>query len=93
MDVLQAGDIVRVIDSEHEMILIGQDFDTPSDPERIWLCAWDRGGQLYQQIFPESRLIIVRKERRRIPRAGALPIPVHFDAGPPPLDGSHDLTV
>lgn len=82
MDVVQAGDIVRVLDGKDEMIVIGQDYEATEHTERTWFCAWEAGTQLHQQTFPESKLAIVRKEKRRIPREGALQFPVHRAPNP-----------
>lgn len=82
-DALQVGDIVRTIDGDSEMLLIDQDVDaTLENGERMWFGIWESGNRLHQDLYPESQLILVRKERRRIPRRGILPIPVRPLAAP-----------
>lgn len=76
-DALQVGDIVRTVDGDDEMLLIDQDVDAaPVSGERMWFGVWESADRLHQALYPESQLILIRKERRRIPRRGILPIPV-----------------
>ena len=82
MKIVRVGDLVRVIDAKYEMIVIGQDDDALDQGEAVWFCAWEIGNQLHEQAFAESRLVVVRKERRRIPRGGVVQFPVHPVAAP-----------
>lgn len=76
---LGAGDLVRIVETDCEMLIIGSADDdlALSHLCRSWFCVWECDHRLYEEIFLESQLILVRKERRRIPRGGDLIFPRH----------------
>jgi hypothetical protein len=78
MQKLDAGDIVRIADAGYEMLIIGSADEAPADHwlNFTWFCAWEDGHYLFEEIFAERDLILVRRERRRVPRGGNLDFPV-----------------
>lgn len=79
MSELAAGDLVRIADSEYEMLIIGcaDEFPVDSGNASSWFCVWEFEHRLFEEVFSSNSLILVRKERRRIPRGGQLAFPVH----------------
>ena len=77
MSYLKAGDLVRSAATQCEMLIIGSaDEDAiSSEAAATWFCVWERSHLLFEEVFSEDKLILVRQERRRIPRGGALQFP------------------
>lgn len=77
MSYLSAGDLVRIADSDCEMLIIGCADDVPIDTGSApsWFCVWEYKHRLFEEVFSDHSLILVRKERRRIPRRGELDFP------------------
>jgi hypothetical protein len=84
MSEIEAGDLVRIADSDYEMLIIGcADDDTEArDFAPSWFCVWEYEHRLYEEVFSEDSLILVRKERRRIPRGGDLTFPCNESERP-----------
>lgn len=76
------GDLVRIAGSDYELLIIGTAdddfFDAPLIPS--WFCVWEYEHRLFEEVFSEDNLTLVRKERRRIPRGGELEFPCHVGA-------------
>lgn len=74
---LKAGDLVREKECGYEMLAIGRADDEVWVPDSspAFFCVWEEGHQLREEIFPAERLVLVRPERRKIPRRGELQIP------------------
>ncbi len=76
MSVFEAGDLVRKVGMDFDMLVIAraddmhQQIACPS-----YDCAWEQGNQLFEAIVPGSDLVLVRRERRRVPRGGILEFP------------------
>lgn len=77
MDCIEPGDIVRLADTAYRMLVIGcaDEVLQPNELQKTWSCVWECENSLYEEIFSGSDLILVRKERRRIPRGGDLQFP------------------
>lgn len=82
MDEIEAGDLVRIANTEYEMLIIGcaDDDEKVLQLARTWFCVWELEHKLYEEVFAESDLILVRKEQRRIPRGGDLNFPCQDSA-------------
>lgn len=80
---LAAGDLVRAVGQQDEMLVVGcadeiavgTAVDTATGTS--WFCVWERDNHLFEEVFPASELILVRKEQRRIPRDGGFVFPEH----------------
>ena len=74
---LDAGDLVRVAGVDHEMVIIGcADEDLRLDEfDASWFCVWEAEHYLFEEVFAGRDLILVRKERRRVPRGGNITFP------------------
>lgn len=82
---INSGDIVRVVDSCCDMMIVGsadEDYVGPKGAP-TWFCVWEVDNRLFERVLYENDLVLVRKERRRIPRGGVLHFPSH-DRGPEP---------
>jgi hypothetical protein len=82
MHELGAGDLVRIANTDYEMLIIGCE---DADPDSLglnsaWHCAWECDGTLFAEVFVARDLILVRKERRRIPRGGQIVFPCRSTA-------------
>lgn len=75
---LDAGDLVRVAGADFEMVVLGcaDDESQVQEVDASWFCAWEAEHTLFAEIFHERELILVRKERRRVPRGGDINFPV-----------------
>jgi hypothetical protein len=84
MSYLEAGDLVRIADSYYQALVIGSADEPPLSPGAVptWVCVWECDSKLFQEIFSEDSLILVRKERRRIPRGGTLIFPCNDHVTP-----------
>jgi hypothetical protein len=74
---LKAGDLVRALDREHEMLAIGRadDGDWAPDDVPALFCVWEEGHLLREEVFAAASLVLIRRERRRVPRGGELHFP------------------
>ena len=75
---LDAGDTVRLASADYEMVIIGCAEDEPGvgEADASWFCVWEAEHYLFEEVFAGKDLILVRKERRRIPRGGNIDFPV-----------------
>jgi hypothetical protein len=79
MEQFQAGDLVKRQPDGQEMLILGP----VEENETAWLhkeaasffCVWEQQHFLHEEVIPAEQLIIVRRERRRIPRGGKLQFP------------------
>lgn len=80
---LDAGDVVRLAEADYEMVIIGYADDEPQadGAEESWFCVWEAEHQLFEKVFSGRDLILVQKERRRIPRGGKINFPVRRTSG------------
>ncbi len=74
---IEAGDLVRIHDTDCMMLVIGRADDEfwHSDEEHAVFCAWEQENLLYAAVYPVHSLVLVRQERRRVPRGGELHFP------------------
>ena len=72
-----AGDLVRIPGADCVMLVIGRANDEfwHPDEEQAVFCAWEQENLLYEEVFPVHSLVLVRQERRRVPRGGELQFP------------------
>ena len=73
---LDAGDLVRAHGADYDMLVIGKaddDADGPTEPSVF--CVWEHTHCLHEKVFAIRDLMLVRKERRRVPRNGCLQFP------------------
>jgi hypothetical protein len=74
---IETGDLVRIDGADIEMLVIGRaDHDlwnTGSRPSVF--CVWEQHDILFEEVMAVERLVLVRRERRRIPRGGKLVFP------------------
>lgn len=84
---IAAGDLVSTCDSDDEMLVIGRADDNFWEPctEPAFFCVWEQMNFLREEVFPVSRLKLVRRERRRIPRGGELQFPIYEQSTPTKL--------
>jgi hypothetical protein len=77
MDKLGPGDLVRIAESECEMLVIGCADEEPDGNNGMssYFCVWEYQHRLFEEVFPEPVLMLIRKERRRIPRGGEMAFP------------------
>lgn len=77
MSDVDAGDVVRANGADFDMLVIGRADDPGEDlvNEPSVFCVWERAHFLNEKIFRVCDLVIVRKERRRVPRYGSLNYP------------------
>lgn len=77
MNDVEVGDLVRIRGTNFEMLVLGGADDDLGGIDEVLsvFCAWEDGNLLRQEIFLAERLVLVRKERRRIPRGGRLTFP------------------
>ena|GEM_PF-3503045 len=67
--------MVRAADGV-EMLIIGTADDQPVRPEAAsFFCVWEQSHFLHEEVVAAGELLIVRRERRRIPRGGLLDFP------------------
>lgn len=80
---IEAGDLVRTHGAADEMLVIGRADDELWEPGRgiAFFCVWEQVHFLHEEVFPEAQLLLIRKERRRIPRGGNLYFPVKAELG------------
>ena len=73
-----AGDVVRLAGADYEMLIIGFADDEPQANENrcSWFCVWESEHYLHEEVFAGKDLILVQKERRRIPRGGNINFPI-----------------
>jgi hypothetical protein len=80
MSYIDAGDIVRVDGLDVDMLVIGRAdhdlWETGSLPSVF--CVWEHDNVLFEEVVEVALLILVRKERRRIPRGGELVFPLRL---------------
>ena len=82
---ISTGDLVQHKLRRSQMLVIGSANESADDPlsealdDPDFFCVWEEGQLLHEEVFASSDLILVRKERRRVPRLGILPIPVTED--------------
>jgi hypothetical protein len=78
MVILDAGDIVRITGTDYEMLIIGCAYDNTEENCDLdsWFCVWEVEHRLFEQVFSGKDLVLVRKERRRIPRGGRIHFPI-----------------
>lgn len=77
MYLINSGDIVRIADTQCDMMIVGCADDEHAVPGAAptWFCVWEVDNRLFEKVFSETDLVLVRKERRRIPRGGVLHFP------------------
>ena len=75
---LEAGDVVRLAWADDEMVIIGCADDEPQTDaaDEFWFCVWEAEHRLFEEVFCGKDLMLVQKERRRIPRGGHISFPV-----------------
>ena len=74
---LDAGDLVRAHGTDYDMMVIGRaDEEGDDETEPSVFCVWERTHYLHEKVFAICDLMLIRKERRRIPRNGCLLFPV-----------------
>ena len=78
MDKLEPGDLVRITESDCEMLVIGcaDEENHADDLMSSYFCVWEHQHRLFEEVFPAEALMVIRRERRRIPRGGELDFPV-----------------
>lgn len=72
---VQSGDLVTKKGEHLEMLVIGKADEDPCAATSAVFCVWEQDNFLYEEIFPVDSLEVVRKERRRVIRGGALHFP------------------
>lgn len=70
MKIFEPGDLVRLASTELEMLVICDELESaPGDKgSSRFRCAWDEGGMIVTSNFHPSDLVLIRCERRRLPR-------------------------
>lgn len=74
---INPGDVVRKCDSNCEMLVIGyadEHLDFLREPTATF-CVWEVGHLLFEAVILIEQLVLVRRERRRVPRGGVLHFP------------------
>lgn len=83
MTQLAAGDIVHFVDQLDEMLVLGRADDDGMGAEVnpgiaiTWFCVWERNNHLFEEVFPEEELILVRKYWGRIAGRSDFFFPAH----------------
>lgn len=75
MQKIVAGDLVCKQASGQEMLVIGRADEPDGSEAPSVFCVWEAAHFLHEEIVLISDLQLVRKERRRVPRCGALNFP------------------
>lgn len=70
MKIFKSGDLVRLADSELEMLIIcyEEESDIPDEFCSRWRCAWEYEGAIATLKVNECKLVLIRPERRRLSR-------------------------
>jgi len=80
---LAAGDIVHFVDQLDEMLVVGRADDDGMGAEVnpgnaiTWFCVKERNNHLFEEVFPEEELILVRKYRGPIAGQSDFIFPAH----------------
>ena len=73
---LDAGDLVRANGADFDMLVIGRADDGGGcETEPSVFCVWEHTHYLHEKVFAIGDLMLIRKERRRLPRNGYLLFP------------------
>lgn len=70
MTTFNPGDLVRLAHSDLEMLIIcEEEYSMDAGGESsFWRCAWEEDGAIATAIFNQCNLLLLRAERRRLPR-------------------------
>ncbi|WP_322534539.1 hypothetical protein SR858_09850 [Duganella zoogloeoides] len=79
MSQLAVGDLVTLEDNECEMLVVGSadEVTQPTCSPSTWFCVWECDHRMFEEVFAEDMLRLLRKERRRIPRPSDAVFPGH----------------
>jgi hypothetical protein len=83
------GDLVCKVGTNFRMMVIAQADHVCSSSEAFYDCVWEQGDKLFVESVSASNLVIIRAERRRLPRGGKLDFPRNcatWDAEPSTLE-------
>lgn len=77
MNWITSGDLVRMAGGQCEMMIVGSADDEHAvvGDAPTWFCVWESNHRLFERVYSENELIVIRKERRRIPRGGDMNFP------------------
>ena len=77
MERFKEGDMVQIRGGGPDMLVVGAygDFQCADEAVTGFLCVWDSDQQLHARLFPQELLDIIRYERRRFARPGAIMVP------------------
>lgn len=82
MNAIGAGDLVKRRDSEIEMMVVSADEECSEGAiSPAFFCVWEHNHFLHEELIGIDELVLVRRERRRVPRGGILNFPCS-DVGP-----------
>lgn len=70
MITFSTGDLVRLADSNLQMVLIcpESESDEKDDILRQWRCAWEEDGVIITSLVSQCNLVFLSSERRRLVR-------------------------
>lgn len=83
MSQLSVGDLVKLEDDHCEMLVVGcadEPAQVPCGPPTLF-CVWECDHRMFEEVFAEDMLRLLRKERRRIPRASGFVFPSRCAGG------------
>lgn len=79
MEIIEPGDLVRKSGSHIEMLVVcsADDDENCGEPSLApsFFCVWEHEHMLHEEVVSIEQMKLVRRERRRVPRRGILPIP------------------
>jgi uncharacterized protein YodC (DUF2158 family) len=77
MQGLCAGDLVRRKNGGPAMVIVGcaDDRQPPGVPGKTFFCVWEDRHHLHEEVFDLASLVLLRPDRRRVPRRECPPFP------------------
>ena len=69
MKIFKPGDLVRLANSDLQMIVICYENESgPDDVPSFWRCAWEEDGVIATTLVNQTNLVLINSERRRLVR-------------------------